>query len=121
MASIKGKPLLVNCWATWCPPCVQELPLIDGFYQEQAGKGWQVLALAMDKSDAVGNFLAKRPLKMPVAVVETGSIDLMRALGNGMQSLPFTVVFNPAGLIVHRKLGVLKPDELRQIAQTFGA
>src|SRR4051812_45485031 len=47
MASMRGKPLLLNFWATWCPPCVEEMPMLDAFAQQQAGKGWQVVGLAI--------------------------------------------------------------------------
>ena len=53
MASFKGRPLLVNFWATWCPPCVEELPLINAFYREHSARGWQVLGLAVDQAAPV--------------------------------------------------------------------
>ena len=48
MSAFRGKPLLVNFWATWCPPCVEELPLLDGFYRQHAANSWQVVGLAID-------------------------------------------------------------------------
>ena len=49
MSNFRGRPVLLNFWATWCPPCVEELPLLDAFYQEQKANGWQVLGLAVDQ------------------------------------------------------------------------
>ena len=48
MASLRGRPLLLNFWATWCAPCVEELPMLDRFYRERATAGWQVLGLAVE-------------------------------------------------------------------------
>ena len=51
VAALRGRPLLVNFWATWCPPCVEELPLLNAFHQKQSPKGWQLLGLAVDRVD----------------------------------------------------------------------
>lgn len=61
MASFQGRPLLINFWATWCPPCVEELPLLDQFYRDNAVKGWQVLGIAIDQKVKVEQFLKKMP------------------------------------------------------------
>jgi thiol-disulfide isomerase/thioredoxin len=61
MQALRGRPLLINFWATWCPPCVEELPLINAFYDQNKAKGWQVLGLAVDKASAVQSFMAKMP------------------------------------------------------------
>ena len=53
MSSFRGKPLLVNFWATWCPPCIEELPLLDSFYRANKSNGWQLLGLAVDQPSAV--------------------------------------------------------------------
>ena len=68
MKSLAGKPLLLNFWATWCPPCVEELPMLNAFYREQSAKGWQVLGLAIDQPSAVRKFLARIPLDFPVGL-----------------------------------------------------
>lgn len=105
MASLKGKPLLINFWATWCPPCVEELPLIERFYQENSKNGWQVVGLAVDQRVAVNGFLGKMPLSFPVALAGLSGVDLSKSLGNLSGGLPFTVVVGSRGGVLHRKMG----------------
>ncbi|PTT83425.1 redoxin, partial [Pelomonas sp. HMWF004] len=68
VARWRGKPLLVNFWATWCAPCVKELPEINQFYNEAKATGWQVLGLAVDKPEPVKTFLQKTPLDFAIAL-----------------------------------------------------
>lgn len=117
VADFRGRPLLVNFWATWCPPCVEELPMLNNFHQAQASRGWQVLGLAVDQPSAVRGFLQKLPLNFPVGMAGFGGIELSRTLGNPAGALPFSVVFAPSGEVVHRKLGKLSESDLTQWAQ----
>jgi len=110
--TFKGKPLVLNFWATWCPPCIEELPLLNSFYKENKAKGWQVLGLAVDQRTAVARFLSTNPLAFPVALAGLNGIELSKSLGNLSSGLPFTVVFNSAGSVVHRKMGRLSPQDL---------
>jgi thiol-disulfide isomerase/thioredoxin len=112
MESFRGKPLLINFWATWCPPCVEELPLINDFYRQNKSNGWQVLGLAVDKLPPVQSFLQKMPLEFPVGMAGMTGAELGRGLGNLAGGLPFSVVFNGAGMVVQRKLGRLTPSDL---------
>ena len=112
MDTFRGQPLLLNFWATWCPPCVEELPLLNRFYAEQRGRGWQVLGLAVDQAPAVQRFLARMPLDFPNVVAGLGGSDLGRQLGNANGGLPFTVVFDRQGRVAQRKLGQVKPEDL---------
>ena len=113
LASMAGKPLLLNFWATWCPPCVQELPMLNAFYREHAAKGWQVLGLAIDQPSAVSKFLTRIPLEFPVGLAGLGGTDLGRSLGNLTGGLPFSVVFAADGRVLHRKMGQVTEQDLQ--------
>lgn len=117
LASFSGKPLLVNFWATWCPPCIEELPLLDRFYLENKAKSWQVLGLAVDQPSAVRSWLQRRPLGFPVAMAGFSGTELSKSLGNLSGGLPFTVVFGASGQLLHRKSGKVTPADLAQWAQ----
>lgn len=113
MASLRGKPVLLNFWATWCPPCVEELPLLSSFYQEHAAKGWQVIGLAVDQLEPVKRFLLKAPVTFPVVMAGVPGVEISKSLGNLSGGLPFTVVLGSDGLVAHRKMGKVTPDNLR--------
>ena len=112
MESFRGRPLLINFWATWCTPCVEELPLINDFYRQNSGNGWQVLALAVDKLAPVQSFLQRMPLDFPVGMAGMTGTELGRSLGNMAGGLPFSVVLSAEGMIVQRKLGRLSAADL---------
>ena len=118
VARWRGQPLLVNFWATWCPPCVKELPEINQFYKEAKGKGWNVLGLAVDQAEPVNAFLKKAPLDFPVALAGPQGLGLVRELGNPAGGLPFSLVFDETGEISWRRLGVSRLEDLRQLAAT---
>lgn len=113
LASMRGRPLLVNFWATWCPPCVEELPLLNRFYRENSANGWQMVALAVDKSEAVRRFLTRLPLDFPVGMAGMEGIELARSLGNEAGGLPFTVVFGRDGRVTERKIGQVQESDLQ--------
>lgn len=112
MADLKGRPLLVNFWATWCPPCIKELPMLSEFAARQGAQGIQVVGLAVDKTEAVQRFLQRQPVQFPVALVNQGGLALSRTLGNLQGGLPFTVLFDAKGQVRQRKIGELSSEDL---------
>lgn len=113
MQALLGRPVLLNFWATWCPPCVEEMPLIDRFFKENAGNGWQVVGLAVDQPAAVRQFLQKTPVSYPIGMAGLGGTELGRSLGNLSGGLPFTLVLGGSGAVLHRKMGKLSPADLQ--------
>ena len=114
MASFRGQPLLLNFWATWCPPCVEELPMLNTFYRKRRAQGWNVVGLAIDQPSSVRKFLDRLPLDFPVGLAGLGGTELGRSLGNLTGGLPFTVVLGQGGRVLHRKMGQVTPDDLKQ-------
>ncbi len=113
MADFRNKPLVLNFWATWCPPCVEEMPLLDVFFRQNTSKGWQVIGLAIDQPSQVKRFLNQFPVAYPIALGGLQGSDWVRQLGNTQGGLPFTVVFDGTGKLKSQKLGKLSSEDLQ--------
>ena len=112
MQELRGKPLLINFWATWCAPCVKEMPEIDRFAREFAKRDGRVLGLAIDGPSPVRQFLARVKVGFLIGLGGLDGTDLLHQLGNLQGSLPFTVLVDSDGRIVQRKMGETGFDEL---------
>ncbi len=114
LADFRGKPLVLNFWATWCPPCVEEMPLLDAFFRQNVSNGWQVIGLAIDQPTQVKRFIDQFPVDYSIALGGMHGSELGRQLGNAQGGLPFTVVFDATGNVKLQKLGKLSADEVKR-------
>jgi thiol-disulfide isomerase/thioredoxin len=110
----KGRPLLINFWATWCEPCRREIPLLERIRRENGSNSLEIVGIALDNRAAVGEFARKLGMDYPVLIGENGGLEAVEAFG--METvLPFSVFADPQGRIVTLKVGELHPDEARLI------
>ena len=114
LSLLKGHPIVVNFWASWCGPCVEEMPALSQLQREYAKKGIQFVGLGVDSEKNVQAFLQKVNVAYPVYVTGFGGADLARAFGNTAGGLPFTVVIDAKGNIRSTKLGQIDPQALKQ-------
>lgn len=114
LAPFKGKVLVVNFWASWCAPCVREMPALSGLARQYAGKGVTFVGIGVDSQQNIQTFLQKVPVDYPVYVSGFGGADIARRFGNTAGGLPFTVVIDANGAVRSTKLGEVTPAELRR-------
>ena len=111
-ADFEGKTLLINFWATWCAPCLKEMPMLMELQQEYASAGLQVIGIALDDLQSVRDFAEKLGVGYPLLVGETDVMDTNRDYGNVTGLLPFTVLVDKAGVIRWQYAGELQQGVL---------
>lgn len=121
MSSFRGKNLVINFWATWCPPCVKEMPQLDRFHTEYGQRDWQVVGLAIDSPTPVRQFLAKVPVSFAIGLAGLDGTHLSRTFGNDKGALPFSVVLDARGQVRHTRLGETSYEELVQWANQMAS
>ena len=120
LAGLRGRPTVVNFWATWCPPCVEEMPELSGLATEFRERGVQIVGIGIDSAPNIRQFSEKMPMSYPLLVAGTSGLELVRRLGNTAGALPFTIVVTRDGRVAWRTLGRFKAPELRAaILQTL--
>ena len=113
LAEWKGKVVLCNFWATWCPPCREEIPMLVALAREMGDKSVEIVGIALDSAVKVGQFAKDYKVSYPLLIAGPDGIDLMRAAGNQVGGLPYTVFLDREGRIATRKLGALRGAEVR--------
>jgi peroxiredoxin len=103
LADYRGKVVLLNIWATWCPPCVEEMPSMEKLYQTLKGEDFEILAVSMDESgaQAVGPFMEKHRLNFPALTDTKGAIKSLY-LTTGV---PESFIIDKDGIIVEKVIG----------------
>lgn len=114
LAQWQGKILVVNFWATWCPPCVEEMPELVDLQKEMASRNIQVVGIGIDSASNIVEFSQKHKIDYPLYIAGTNGTELSKQLGNQIGALPFTVLIDADGRIEKTYLGRLKFDRLRQ-------
>jgi thiol-disulfide isomerase/thioredoxin len=111
----RGRVLVVNFWASWCPPCREEMPGLARINRQFASNGLQVVGIAVDSADKARESAAELGVNYPILVAGLEVIDLTRRLGNRAGGLPFTVVVDRHGKLVQTHLGLISEAELARI------
>lgn len=122
MVDLAGRPrrlsewpdriLVCNFWATWCTPCREEIPLLMAAREKYASAGVEIVGIAIDNASKVRDFSSSFNISYPILLAAADGLDLMRKLGNSAGGLPYTVIADRRGNIVHRKLGAFHRDDL---------
>ncbi len=102
-----GKVIVLNFWATWCPPCVKEMPLLKNLQTQYEAKGLQIIGIAIDDLDLVQQFIENHQISFPILHEPDVAIALSKKLGNRIGGLPFSVVIDKKGNVVFRHIGEL--------------
>lgn len=109
-----GRPLLINAWASWCAPCVKEMPELDRFAAAQGDRGVQVVGLALDSAQNVQQFLQRVPVRYALVLDTPGPADASVRLGNRAGVLPYSVLIGADGRLLRQKIGPFADGEIER-------
>lgn len=102
----KGKVLVINFWATWCQPCLKEIPLFMKLQESYREQGLQFIGIAVDDVATILDFAAKVKINYPILVAGLSGLSLSSSLGNPAGVVPFTVVVNRDARVVRSHPGI---------------
>ena len=114
-ADLSGKTILINFWATWCGPCRKEMPMLVDLQRAHESAGLQVIGIALDDAQSVGNFVKSFGISYPIL---TGSQDVFEtsvAYGNAEGVLPYSVLIDKAGIVRWQYSGILKHEQITSL------
>jgi thiol-disulfide isomerase/thioredoxin len=109
----QGKILVVNFWASWCPPCVEEMPVLDKLQKAFLQQNVLFVGIGIDSPSNIREFLKNTPISYPVAIGGLEGSNLSKQLGNTQGALPYTIIINTKGKVIYSKLGKISEDEVR--------
>ena len=108
----RGKLVVLNFWATWCPPCREEIPLLLDAQRQFAGQNVQIVGVAIDNPEAVAAYRDQMHIDYPILVGGDEGLTLMTRYGNSAGALPYSVFLSSDGRILRRKIGAFRKEEL---------
>lgn len=115
----QGRVVIANFWATWCAPCLEEIPLLISTRKARLAQGLEIVGIAVDQAPKVSDFAAKMKIDYPILLGDVRALDLIRDLGNPSGGLPFTAFLDRTGSVVRTKLGLLRQAELESILSSL--
>jgi thiol-disulfide isomerase/thioredoxin len=119
LAQWKGKIMVVNFWATWCPPCRAEIPEFVRFQKQYEKQGVQFVGIAIDQKSKVQAFAKENGMNYPVLLGDLAGIDLAKRIGNNEGGLPYTVVVDRKGQIITTQLGTMSFEKLETTIKPY--
>lgn len=114
-----GKVIALNFWATWCPPCLKEVPEFVSLQRKYGGQGLQFIGIALQKPEEVSEFVAEHKVNYPVLAGELEVVKLAEAYGNNVGALPYTVIIDRNGRVSRVKAGILPTEEAESIINSL--
>lgn len=117
----RGKVLVVNFWATWCPPCREEIPAFVRLSEKYSARNVQFVGISIDSVDKVRDFAWEFNVTYPLLIANADTLQLVAGLGNKAQGLPFTLILDRAGRARQIKLGTLTEAQLDQTLAQLSA
>ncbi len=115
IAEWDGKVVLVNFWATWCPPCVREMPALMQLREAYQGKGFEIVGVALDSKDAVAAFIDPLGIEYPILIGEQEGLQLTALYGNRLGVLPYSVIIDRKGVIQHTLISELHYADVEKL------
>ena len=113
LARWKGKALVVNFWAPWCGPCVQEMPELNQLALDSAPNNINVIGIGIDSPTNIAEFATRLKISYPLYVAGLSGTELARQFGNSAGGLPYTVLIGADGEVKKTYLGKIKFEELK--------
>ena len=110
-----GKVILLNFWATWCPPCLSEIPGFIELQQQYGEQGLQVIGIAVDNEEAVREYMNEVKINYPIMISEFEATELSSRYGNRVGALPYSVIINREGEVsnmITGELSMIKAEKL---------